>query len=107
MCSPGKRGGKRGRDARVCSLVVWPAPLAQWTEQVPSKHKDGGSNPSRGTFVLSQDIVDRFLKLVRSASTAAELDQVAVEEALAELEAEPLTTRSDCGLSGAGPPDRN
>ena len=56
---------------------------------------------------MSQDIEDRFLKLVRSASTAAELDQVAVEEALAELEAEPLTIRSDCGLSEAGPPDRN
>lgn len=28
------------------------APLAQWTEQVPSKHLAGGSNPSRGTRPL-------------------------------------------------------
>jgi hypothetical protein len=30
--------------------------------QIPSKHTDGGSNPSRGTSVLSQDIVDTCRK---------------------------------------------
>jgi hypothetical protein len=54
--------GECGRRLAVAGLTVTAlggilegrqaAPLAQWTEQVPSKHLAGGSNPSRGTIPI-------------------------------------------------------